>query len=343
MRKILISILICVIFISCTPKEEKEARTAVQDEKSKANLTEDEAWKLEPMYGKQILIGYNGGICVSAPGLAKAKGYFDKYGIDAKVVNMKSKLDTIGTGRVHLVTDHIATLLVPAVNGIDMVFTTGAHTGCKSLYVLNNDKINATNDLIGKIVAVPDGIGDSDHNIALRFFNHDNIPPNKIKFRQVEITASILALENNQIQAVVLPDQFAEKFMQEGKIKIIRSLTFDEDFKQEPCCVHAFNKTFAQENPITVKKMTAALKEVSNWTQNNIEEAAQTLFDNNWASGDFDQAVRMMKTYNWTISDEHTETALKNIINDYKTFGLISADKNTQEVLNAVWNPVFKK
>ena len=343
MKKILVCLLMIASFASCTPKEENKAVDSVQDEKNRAVMTEDEAWKLEPMYGKQVLVGYNGGICVSAPGLAKARGYFDKYGVDVKIVNIKAKLDTIGTGKVQLVTDHIATLLVPAVNGIDMIFTTGAHTGCKSLYVLNNDTIITTSDLKGKIVAIPDGIGNSDHNIALRFFNHDNIPPSEIKFRQVEITASILALESNQIQAVVLPDQFAEKFMAEGKIKIIRSLTFDEDFKQEPCCVHAFNKTFAQQNPITVKKMTAAIKDVSNWVQNNIEEAAQTLFDNNWASGDFDQVVRMMKTYNWTISDEYTEAALKNIINDYKTFGLISADKNTQDVLNAVWNPVLKK
>ena len=222
------------------------------------------------------------------------------------------------------------------------VFTTGAHTGCKSLYTLTNGDINSTKDLVGKTVAVPNGIGNSDHNIGLRFFNHDNISPNDIKFKHVATSASILAMENGEIQAVILPDQFAESFVQEGKIKIIRSLTFDEDFKQEPCCVHAFNKTFAIQNPITAKKMTQALKEVSGWVQDNIEEAAQTLFDNSVASGDFDQAVRMMKTYNWTISDDFTETALKNIIDDYKTFGLIAENKDTNEVLHTVWNPLLK-
>ena len=340
MRKLLLlGFVLLFLFISCT-KEEEATGVSVSNEQ-KNFLSEEEAWKMEPMYGKEILIGYNGGLCTCAGGLAKVLGYFEKEGLNVKITNIQT-LDTIGLGKVNFLTDHIASLLVPTVNGMDMVFTTGAHTGCKSLYVLDNGKINTTKDLIGKTVAVHDGIGSSDHNIALRFFNHDNISPKEIKFRQVEMSASMFALESGQTDAAVFSDRFAEKFMQEGKIKIIRSLTFDEDFKKEPCCVHAFNKTFAKNNPITLKKMTKALKDVSYWIQDNIEEATQTLFDNNWASGDFDQAVRMMKTYNWTIGDDYTETALTNIIDDYKKFGLIAADKNTHDVLHAVWNPVLK-
>ena len=352
MKNVLLKITILVfytvfIFISCTKNDEAKDNSSAEGQHSaavdKSNLSEEEAWALEPMYGKEIIVGYNGGLCTSAPGLAKAKGYYDKYGLNVKVMNVQSRIDSIGTGKIQLMTDHIATLLVPTVNGIDMVFTTGAHTGCKSLYVLADSGINSTKDLIGKTVAVPDGIGDSDHNIGLRFFNHDGISPKEVKFRQVELTASILAMENGEIQAVVMPDQFAETFMKEGKIKIIRSLTFDEDFQKEPCCIHAFNKTFVKNNPITAKKMTQAIKECSAWIQDNIEEAAQVLRENNWASGDFDQAVRMMKTYNWTISDEFTETALRNIIDDYKTFGLIAENKDTNEVLHTVWNPLLKQ
>ncbi len=350
MKKCLIllqALLVLCAFISCTKEDESKGEANVTLPKEMAGetvlLSEEEAWKKEPMYGKEVIIGYTGGLCTSAPAIAKVRGYFDKCGINVKVVNVRSKLESLGTAKIQLMTDHIATLLVPTVNGMDIIFTTGAHTGCKSLYVLANSGIESTKDLIGKTVAVPDGIGDSDHNIGLRFFNHDGISPNEVKFRQVELSASILAMENGEIQAVVMPDQFAETFMQEGKLKIIRSLTFDEDFQKEPCCIHAFNGTFVKENPITAKKMTGAIKECSQWIQGNIEEAAQTLFDNNWASGKYDQAVRMMKTYNWTISDEYTQEALKNIINDYKTFGLIAENKNTDDVLKTVWNPLLKK
>lgn len=300
--------------------------------------SEEEAWKKEPAYGKAIKIGYNGGLCTGGPGLASALGMFKEEGIDTEVVNVQSKVDAIGTGKVDLTCDHIATLLVPAVNGVDMEFKAAAQTGCKSLYVLDKGEINSTADLKGKAIGLPDGIGNSDHNIALRFLNHDDIDPKDVKFLPVEGSASILALENGEIQAVVLSDQFAEKFVNEGKIKMIRSLTYDDDFKLEPCCIYAFNKTFAKENPITAKKITKVLFKVSDYIQNNIEEATQTLFDNNWASGDFDQAVRMMKSYNWQVTNEMTSTALRNILDDYKQFGVITSDKSTDELLGEVWH-----
>lgn len=60
----------------------------------------------------------------------------------------------------------------------------------------------------------------------------------------IEASASIMVLQNGEVQGVVLSDQFAEKFVNDGTLKIIRSLTFDEDFKTEPCCVYATNRDF---------------------------------------------------------------------------------------------------
>lgn len=341
-----LAVILSILFLtSCVNQvnKEKSSDNKKEAEIKQVDISNEEAWKKEPMYGKTILVGYNGGLCTGSPGLAKALGYFEKEGLDVKIVNTQTKSDAVGTNKVQLTTDHIATLLVPAVNGVNMIFTTSAQTGCKSLYVLKDGPISSTKDLVGKIVAVPDGIGNSDHNIALRFFNHDHINPNDVNFRQVETSATILAMQNNEVQAAVLSDQFAEKFINEGKIKAIRSLTWDEDFKKEPCCVHAFNKTFVEENPITAAKMTKAIRDCQTWINGHIEEATQALFDNNWASGDFDQAVRMMKSYNWDVSDEDTGTTLKNIINDYKTFGLIDKNSDTQQLLAKVWIPLLSK
>lgn len=349
---LLVVVLMMGVFVGCTSEKASEEAPVDSGEVNEVEGTEDEEvteeseenlWKKEPMYGKTITIGYNGGLCTGAPGVAKVLGYYEAEGVDVEIVNVQAKVDAIGTNQVQMTTDHIATLLVPTVNGINMVFTTGAHTGCKSLYVLNNDEINTTADLIGKVVAVPDGIGNSDHNIGMRFFNKDNIDPREVTFRQVEASASILSMENGEVQGVVLSDQFAEGFVEDGTLKVIRSLTFDQDFANEPCCVHAFNKTFVEENPITAKKMTKAVKEASIFIGENIEEATQILFDNNWASGDFDQACRMMDSYDWAIGDELAEVALKSIIDDYKSFGLISEDKDTEATLNEVWNPLLQK
>ena len=341
---LLIALMMCfAIFITGCAKDSADTDKEVGTNAGVSDKTEDELWKEEPMYGKTIKIGYGGGLCTGAPALAKAMGSYEKEGIDVEVVSVQDQSTAIGTNQVQVATNHIATLLVPSVNGVNMVFTTGAQTGCKSLYVLDNDTINSTKDLIGKTVAIPDGIGGSDHNIGLRFFNHDNISPKEINFKQVETSASILAMQNGEIDAVVLSDQFAEKFVEDGTLKYIRSLTWDEDFKVEPCCVHAFNKTFVEENPITAKKMTRIIKDTALYISENTEEATKILFDNNWASGDFDQAVRMMSSYDWKISDENSEKALISIINDYKEFGLIDAGKDTEELLAHIWNPLLTK
>ncbi len=343
---LLLTFIVCisVLLVGCgeTEKPSSVSEPNVEQTEQEPALSEEEAWKLEPAYGQTIQIGYDGGLCTSAPAVAMAQGFFEKNGIKAEVVKAQSGFDALGTGKIHVYTSHIASLVVPTVNGVNAVFTTGAHTGCKSLYVLKDSDINSTSDLIDKTVAIPNGIGGSDHNIALRFFNHDNIDPNKVNFKPVETSATVLSMQNGEIQGAILTDQFAEKFMADGTLKIIRSLTWDEDFKTEPCCIHALNKDFVKNNPITAKKVTLSIKQAAYWIEENKNEATQVIFDNQWASGDFEQAVRIMESYNFKISDEHTEKTLINIINDYKSFGLLNESLDTDKALETIWNPLLK-
>ena len=222
----------------------------------------EEKWKKEPRYGTKITLGYNGGLCTSGLGIAHIKGFLAKQGLEGEIKNLQlSVADAIGTGKLDATTDHISTSVVPAVNGTNMVFTRGAHTGCKSLFVLKDSDIKKTSDLIGKEVAIHDGIGASDHNIALRFLSRDKVDYSKVKFKNVETAATIQSMQNGEIHAAMFSDQFAQKFVDQGIIRPIRSITTDDDFKIEPCCVLILNKKFVEENPITAAKLTKAHKE----------------------------------------------------------------------------------
>lgn len=175
---ILIIICLSLVLTACSANESKSSSNiALEIANDDSNMTEEELRELEPMYGETIKIGYNGGFCTSAPGIAYVLGYFEDEGIEVEILAVNKEEDAIGTNQVQVVTGHIASLLVPTVNGVNMVFTSGAHTGCKSLYVLTDSGIDSTHDLIGKTIGVPNGIGDSDHNIGLRFLNHDNNVP----------------------------------------------------------------------------------------------------------------------------------------------------------------------
>ena len=338
---LLIAICLSVLFTGCVKNGENKTENKKTEEKASTEETKTTG-KIEdePMYGKEILIGYNGGLCTGTPGIAAVNKEFEKEGLKVKVINVQSGLDAVGTNKVQVFSDHLATVLVPSINGINVQLVAGAQTGCKSLYVLNDDKINKTSDLLGKTIAVPDGIGNSDHNIALRFLEHDKVDAKQIKFKPVETSAVIQALEKGEIQATLLSDQFAEKFVNEGKIKSIRSLTTDPDFQKEPCCVHVLNADFIRDNPQTAKKVVTAIMRTKHWVEDNKEEATKILFDNHWASGDFDQALRMMKTYDFKISQKDTKAAIRSTIDDYKKFGLVSNEKSTDDLMKKFWNPV---
>ena len=112
---------------------------------------EDAAWRKEPAYGKTIRIGYNGGLCTGTLGLTQVKGFYEAEGLQTEIIRYQGDTtdlgDALGTGKIDVAGGHIATLLVPAANGVRMKFTTGMHTGCKSLCVLNDSPYRTTRDV----------------------------------------------------------------------------------------------------------------------------------------------------------------------------------------------------
>lgn len=304
---------------------------------------EEEEWKKEPAYNQAVRIGYNGGLCLGTFGMAQEKGFYEAEGLKTEIVKMTGQTDALGTGKVDVSGDHIATLLVPAVNGVNMVFTRGCHTGCKSLYVLKDSGITDTKGLVGKTVAIADGVGGSDHNISLRFFSHDGINPNDVNFKVVSYDAVILALQNKEVDGATLSDQFARKFVEDGTLTVIRSLTTDDDFGKEPCCIHAVNGDFLKANPITVKKLTHAHEQAGKWIEGNKEEFVDSMIAMNWASGEREKVLDFAKSLDFVVRDDKTETTLEDIINDYKSFGLIDKNKDTNDVLDKIWDPVLEK
>lgn len=318
--------------------EENTGKEAKYNENEDNDVETTGKMEDEPHYGQPIKVAYNGGICTGAPGIASVRGEFEKRGLEVEFINVESDIDSIGTHTADATIGHIAKFVPPTVNGVDAVFASGAHTGCKSLYVLNNDEINDTEGLKEKTVAFPGAIGTADHNIAIRFFNNDGITPEEVKYKQVELSAIVQSMENGEVQGAILSDEYANKFVEDGTLKRIRSLSFDDDFKNEACCVNALNGDFVRENPLMAKAYNEAVLSTQKWIEDNVEEAAQILFDNNWASGDFDAAVEMMESYNWAVSLDDTEKTLETVIEDYKNLGIIDSEIKKEDFISNYWN-----
>ena len=59
------------------------------------------------------------------------------------------------------------------------------------------------------------------------------------------------------------------------------------------------------------------------------------------ASGNFDKVLAFYNTLDYSVTDETTETTLRKVIDDYKTFGILNKNFDTEETLARVWDGVL--
>lgn len=306
----------------------------------KPTAEELEAMKKEPAYGKPILFYMSDG-CTSGPTVANHLGFYKEAGLEAEGVKGTSYTEALGTQQATVAVGHIATMLVPITNGVDLTFVGGAHIGCKSIYVLADSPYNTTADLKGTQVAVPNGIGASDYNITSLLLDADNInPQTDLTLTQVAADACVAAMERGEISGALLSDTFAYGMVKEGKLKCIRSL-LDEDFANQNCCVIAMNRTFTQENPVISKKVAQAVQKAHSYMRENPEEATKMLMDQGWNSGDYEMNVMLNNSLQFGLSQETTEKTLKDIVDRYIRLKLISSMDNAEEVMNLAWTKLY--
>ncbi|MCQ2554759.1 MAG: ABC transporter substrate-binding protein, partial [Clostridia bacterium] len=207
MKKLLIVLLILAMVFSMV------ACGGKKDEPQTTPLTPEEAWKLEPAYGKTLHY-WTGDSCTAATNLADALGFFAEEGLTVEGFLGSSDVEAIGTQQVDIAIGHIAKAAVPATNGVNLTFVGGAHllTGCKAMYVLADSPYQTYDDLKGKAISVPNGIGASDYNITARLLLEAGIDPlTEVTLTPVAKDACVSAMERGEIAAALLGETFGWK------------------------------------------------------------------------------------------------------------------------------------
>lgn len=298
------------------------------------------AMQKEPAWGQDVLYYMNDG-CTAGPTVAGHLGFYEEAGLKAQGVKGTSTIEALGTGKATVAVNHIATMLVPITNGVDLTFVGGAHIGCKSIYVLADSEYNTTKDLKGTSISVPNGIGNADYNITSLLLDADGINPRTdVKLTPVTADACIAAMERQEISAALLSDAFAYKMVKDGKLKCIRSL-LDDDFSRQNCCVIAMNGTFVKQNPIISKKIVQAVQKAHSYMRENPEEATKMLIAQGWNSGDYEMNVMLNNSLQFGVSDEMTKRNLTDIVGRYIRLGLITKTDNVEQVMQKAWSPVL--
>ena len=324
-------------------EESGEESTAAADAGERPEAVSEEDWEAmqkEPVFGTELNYLFNGGACVSAKYLAEELGYYEEYGINATYLEGSSVVDTVGTGQCQWGTDHIATMLVPVTNGVNMTFVCGSHMGCKSVYVFNDSEIETSADLAGKTIAIHDGIGNSDQNIIYRMLDTDGVDPTTgIEYSNIEDSAAtVAAMENGEVDASIFSDYFVIANYKDQMRKVC-SITPVDGFTGEVCCVTAMNNDFIEENPVHAKYVTMAIKRAGEYARLHPEEAVQILYDNDKMTGEEEDQLEFWNSLHFGLSDAITEQALENIAADYIRLGVITNEDMTPEsVMDLAWN-----
>ena len=301
---------------------------------------EKAAMEAEPAYGQPVLFYMSDG-CTSGPTVADDLGYYTEAGLTAEGFKGTSYTEALGTQQATVAVGHIATMLVPITNGVDLTFVGGAHIGCKTLYVLADSPYKTTADLKGTKVSVPNGIGASDYNITCLLLDADGInPQTDVELTQVSSDACVAAMERGEISAALLSDTFAYAMVKEGKLRAVRSL-LDSDFQDENCCVLAMNRTFVQENPVHAKKIVQAVQKAHSWMRENNADCTQLLLDRGWNGGDFDMNVMINNSLQFGLAQDFTAKTLEEVVGRYVRLGLIESMDNVDEIMGLAWTPVL--
>ena len=301
---------------------------------------EQAAMEKEPAYGKPIKFYLADG-CTSGPTVANILGYYEEAGLTAEGFKGTSYTEALGTQQADVAVGHIATMLVPSSNGVDLTVVGVAHIGCKSLYVLADSEYNTTADLNGASLSVPNGLGASVYSITCLLLDADGInPQTDVNLMQVSTDACVASMENGEISAALLSDTFAYNMVKDGKLKCIRSL-LDEDFADEPCCIIAMNGTFVKENPTISKKVLQCVQKAHQWMRENPEEATQVLIDEGMNSEDIEMNTMLNNSLQFGLDQDFTAVSLEHVVEKYIRLGLITATDSVEEVMDKVWSPVL--
>lgn len=314
--------------------------TAAQTQNETKTLTEEEQWKLEPAYGKPIKYYISDG-CTSGTVVADLKGFYKEEGLEAEGVKGKSDVEMLGTANVDIAVGHVAKQLVPSTNGVDLVFVGGAHVleGCKGLYVLANSDVEYIEDLKGKKISTPNGIGNSDYNITARLLDLCGVDPLKeAELTVVENSACVPAMQNGEIDAALFSYAFAYDMEKEGTLRLLESK--NDSHKDKLCCAITMNGTFVKNNPITARKAARAVKKALNWMGANPEAATDLLLEEGLNSGSRDKNIELNNLMHFGLTDEDTEKEMRNITADYIKLGLLTAESDANVVMNKVWIPL---
>lgn len=300
-------------------------------------LSEEELNELaakEPAAKEKITLMYDGGLCLAPIPVAYHKGYFEEEGLsNIELIAVADYREALMAGQLTVALGFMSDWLVSYQGGTDIVSTLALHTGCTSAAVLSDSPYTKLEK--GMKIGVAGAVGGSMHNIGLRFANHDGFNNDDFTWFGLDMGSLLAALQEKKVDAIVAYDQLTEQWANDGSVRIIRSQTKDDDFKNEACCTIGFRKDWVEKNPVTAYKITRTIYKASLWVLESEEHKKETvdlLMEKGYISGTKEFNQQLLFSFRYGLDSQDLENSLNTMASEYKQLGILRADFDTEHL-----------
>ena len=269
-----------------------------------------------------------GALCHAPLQVAMEKGYLDDEGIKWERVDFGGSdiQAALGSGMIDCGFGLIGKFIQPIENGLNMVITSGMHTGCTKLLVRADSGIESVADLKGRTIGVS-SLASSEAITAKRALNAAGVDISadggEVAFAVYSTTDQPVALMNGAVDAISTPDPVATNAENEYGLKVLLDTAVTEPYASEYCCVSFVSSELAEKHPDIAAAFTRAVLKASAFVAENPEEAAQIQIDGEYVSGDARANAEILKGYKYIPSVQGGYDALVNVAAGLHDIGLL--------------------
>lgn len=279
-----------------------------------------------------------GALCHAPLQVAMEKGYLDEEGIKWERVDFGGGdiQAALGAGSIDCGFGLVGKFVQPIENGLNMVITSGMHTGCTKILVKADSGINSIADLKGKTIGVSSLAG-SEAVTAKRALYAAGVDvsagSNDVTFAVYSVTDQPVALQNGAVDAIATPDPVATNAEKEYGLNILLDTATTQPYADEYCCVSFVSKELAEKHPEIAAAYTRAVLKASAWVAENPEETAQIQIDGKYVSGDVNANAEILKGYKYIPSVQGGYDALVNVSKDLHEIGILKHETDVDAMI----------